>query len=91
MKKSCTFKTSDLGFTAALVSNHYAELVGLDKANPKKVMFILAFSNEDDFHYWGSEYTMGQIEVDAQSYFNTVKTLKNRIYSDIEQGKGGAK
>ena len=54
-------------------------------------MFILAFSNEDDFHYWGSEYTMGQIEVDAQSYFNTVKTLKNRIYSDIEQVKGGAK
>ncbi len=89
IKENYTFRTSDLGFAAALLSNRYAELIGLEKSNPKRVEFVLRFPNEDDFNFWGGEYSMGQIEVDALTYFNAIKTLKNRIYSDTQQVKGG--
>lgn len=92
IKTKCkqSFQTSDLGFAAAMIASRCAELIGLDKSDPKRVMFTLRFDSVDDFYFLGGEYTMGQIEVDALTYFNTIKTLKNRIYSDFQQVKGGA-
>ncbi len=72
----CSF---DLGCCAALLSIGY-ELETLNKDNPRKVAFILKRANGIDIainNYWSSD-----LKVDARTYFDNIKMLKNRIYSD---------
>lgn len=67
----------DLGLTAALILVGYP-LLRLDKTNIKKVQFILA--SKDGIDEAIQNYFANNLQVDAQSYFNTIKMLKNRIY-----------
>lgn len=55
------------------------ELAGLDKALRNKVLFIIKKRNGINAEikkYWDS-----QSSVDAQSFFNQIKRLKNQIFS----------
>ncbi len=73
------FYNHDLGLSAGLVVMGF-ELVSLDRSKPKKVRFIFQGKdgiNEVVKHYWDSN-----LPVDAQTYFNAVKRLKNQIYSE---------
>lgn len=71
--------TYDLGCSSALVSSGF-ELVSLDKANPKKVQFI--FRRELGIENVADDYFADRLEVKARTFFDNVKMLKNRIYSE---------
>ena len=72
------FYTFDLGCAAALASSDY-ELISLDKANPQKVMFI--FRKDPGIVRVVDDYWADRLDLKARRYFESVKMLKNRIYS----------
>lgn len=71
--------TFDLGCSAALINAGF-ELVSLDKANPRKVQFI--FRREVGIEKVVDSYWADHLEVRARAFFDNVKMLKNRIYSE---------
>ena len=73
------FYSHDIGLMAYLLCQKNFELVGLDKALKNKVLFILKRRNnldEEIKKYWDFKSS-----VDAQTYFNQIKRLKNQIFS----------
>lgn len=72
----CTF---DLGAAASLVTAGF-ELVSLEKSNPRKVQFI--FHREVGIEKVVDNYWADRLEVKARAFFDNVKMLKNRIYSE---------
>lgn len=80
-KKLSTFSSYDLGLATALVTLKY-ELIKLDKTDPKKVRFV--FKEAKDIEQMMLGYWNNEISVPALAFFNNLKTLKNRIYSDKE-------
>ena len=75
------FSTFDMGLATTLITLKY-ELVKLDKTNPKKIRFV--FKEEEGIEQRMIEYWKDEISVSALTFFNNLKTLKNRIYSDNE-------
>ena len=73
------FYTYDLGCSSALICAGF-ELVSLDKANPRKVQFI--FNREVGIEQVVDKYWADQLEIRARSFFDNIKMLKNRIYSE---------
>jgi len=72
------FYSHDIGLVAYLLCQNF-ELVGLDKAVRNKVLCILKRGDGIDTEvkkYWDFKSS-----VDAQSYFNQIKRLKNQIFS----------
>lgn len=72
------FYSHDIGLVAYLLCQK-TELVSLDKAVRSKVLFILKRNDELDAEvkkYWDFKSL-----VDAQTYFNQIKRLKNQIFS----------
>lgn len=72
------FYSHDIGLCGYLLCQNF-ELVGLDKAMRSKVLFILKKRDGLDAeikNYWDFKSS-----VDAQSYFNQIKRLKNQIFS----------
>ena len=72
------FSTSDLALAAAIASKY--PIQSMDKSNPKKVVFI--FCKDRDFDIYVERFYKGELPVDAQKYFQNLKSLKNRIYND---------
>ena len=73
------FYTYDLGCSAALISAGF-ELISLDKANPRRVQFI--FCRKNNIEKVVNKYWTNQLNVQARSFFENIKMLKNRIYSE---------
>jgi len=73
------FNTFDLGSAASLVTAGF-ELVALDKSNIRKVQFI--FHRTTGIEKVIDEYWTDKLEVKARLYFDNIKMLKNRIYSE---------
>lgn len=73
------FATYDLGCSSALISSGL-ELVSLDKTNPRKVQFI--FRRENRIEKVVDDYWADRLEVKARTFFDNIKMLKNRIYSE---------
>lgn len=73
------YQTYDLGCAAALISAGF-ELESLDKANPRKVLFI--FRGKVEIKTVVDDYWADKLEVTARGYFDNVKMLKNRIFSE---------
>ena len=71
--------TYDLGCSAALVCAGF-ELLNLDKVNPRKALFV--FRKQDGIEDVVDAYWSDRLEVKARAYFDTVKMLKNRLYSE---------
>jgi len=79
MKIKNVYKTYDLACAAALISEGFI-LLTLDKENPRKVQFVFNESNhivEVIDKYWSDK-----LKVNARTFFDNIKMLKNRIYSD---------
>jgi len=72
------FYSHDIGLVAYLLCLDF-ELVGLDKAVRNKVQFIL--KKESNIEADIKKYWDFKSSVDAQSYFNQIKRLKNQIFS----------
>lgn len=73
------YQTYDLGCSAALISVGF-ELASLDKTNPHKVLFI--FCEDAEIENVVDDYWADRLEVKARAFFDNVKMLKNRIYSE---------
>ena len=73
------FYTFDLGCAAALISAGF-ELISLEKTNPRKVQFILC--REVGIEKVVDNYWADRLEVKARAFFDNIKMLKNRIYSE---------
>ena len=73
------FYTYDLGASAALVHLGFL-LVSLDRENPKKVQFI--FRRDPLIEEALKEYWSDTLSVGARGFFDTIKMLKNRLYSE---------
>lgn len=76
---SLVWTSFDLGASAALVCAGF-ELLALDKANPRKAMFV--FKREDGIEEKIDDYWADHLKVKARTYFDTLKMLKNRLYSE---------
>ena len=72
-------KTFDLGASAALVCAGF-ELVDIDKTNRRKALFI--FQRADGIEDVIDQYWSDRLDGKLRKYFDTVKSLKNRLYSD---------
>ena len=72
------YSTFDLGAAASLITAGF-QLVSLDKANPHKVKFI--FAKKPGLDEAVNSYWNFNLKIDAQTYFNQIKRLKNQIYS----------
>jgi len=72
------FYSHDIGLVGYLLCQNF-ELVGLDKAVRNKVLFIL--KKDDGIDAEVKKYWDFKSSVDAQTYFNQIKRLKNQIFS----------
>ncbi|MCK5122554.1 MAG: hypothetical protein KAQ87_00150 [Candidatus Pacebacteria bacterium] len=72
------FSSHDIGLVAFLLSKKF-ELIDLDKTLKSKVLFIL--KRDDDIDNAIKNYWNFKSSVDAQTYFNQLKRLKNQIFS----------
>ncbi|MEO8581970.1 MAG: DUF5659 domain-containing protein [Patescibacteria group bacterium] len=72
------FLSYDIGLSSALVTLHY-ELLSLNRDNVRKIGFI--FLKTPELEYSVQEYFAGRLIVEARSFFENTKMLKNRIYS----------
>ncbi len=76
---SAVFTTYDLGVSTALLCAGF-ELLSVDKENPRKALFI--FKKADDIEDVTDRYFSDRLEVKARSYFDHLKALKNKLYSE---------
>lgn len=82
------FEVRDLGLCGALLLGNF-KLLNLDKTNPRKTIFL--FQYEESIKQAVEDYFSNNFQVDALEFFTTLKNLKNRIYTDFQQVKGGYK
>lgn len=72
------FLNYDIGLSSALTTLHY-ELLTLNRDNPRKIGFV--FLRTPELEDTAQEYFAGRLMLDARSFFENIKMLKNRIYS----------
>jgi hypothetical protein len=73
------FSTFDLGLTSALFCLEH-ELHAVDKNNtPNKAQFI--FRRDRTLERDIEAYWNGQLNLNARSYFDAIRCVKNRLYS----------
>ena len=80
--QSLYWATFDLGLAAGLLSKGF-KLVDLDRANPHKVQLIFLRKGEGEIEKLAQDYWNNNFQVDALSYFNNVKKIKNQLYSSV--------
>lgn len=71
-------RTSDLGAAAALHCRGFSP-IELDRTDSQRVEFL--FIRSSDAVSVVSAYWDNNLAVDAQSYFSSIRFLKNRLYS----------
>lgn len=76
---SVVFTTYDLGVSTALLCAGFV-LLSMNKENPKKALFI--FKKEDGIEDVTDRYFSDRLEVKARSFFDHLKALKNKLYSE---------
>lgn len=72
------FKTSDLALATAL--SLWYPVVVIDRANPQKAEFL--FKREENLEEVVQAFWKRELNVDALTYFNQLKVLKNRLYEN---------
>jgi hypothetical protein len=73
------FYTFDLGLSAALVSAGFS-LVSLERGNLKKTQFV--FRRGEGIDETIDAHWADRLEVKSRAYFDALKMLKNRLYSE---------
>lgn len=76
---SVVFTTYDLGVSTALLCAGF-ELLSVDKVNPRRALFI--FQKADGIEDVADRYFSDRLEVKARSFFDHLKALKNKLYSE---------
>lgn len=71
--------TYDLGVSAALLCADF-ELLAVQKSNPRKALFV--FKKDGGIEEVTNRYFADRLNVKARSYFDHLKALKNKLYSE---------
>lgn len=71
--------TYDLGVSTALLCADF-ELLALNRTNPRKVLFI--FRKTEKIDETANAYFADLLKLNARSFFDQLKALKNRLYSE---------
>jgi hypothetical protein len=71
--------TYDLGVSAALLCADF-ELVAVQRTNPRKALFV--FKKEKGIEDAANSYFSDRLKVKARSFFDHLKALKNKLYSE---------
>lgn len=79
MDERVSFYTFDLGLSAALVSTGYS-LATIERTNLQKSQFV--FRRAEGIDDTIDAYWADRLEVKARAYFDALKMLKNRLYSE---------
>jgi len=75
------FATYDLGLAAALITKGF-ELGGMDRSNPRRVLF--SFGPEDDqLKSVVNAYLTDRLNLQARSYFDNLRAVKNRLHDAV--------
>lgn len=72
------FTTYDLGMSAALLASGY-KLKELDRSN-RRALFIFEYKNGIEVS--ANKFYADELRVKARSYFDSLKALKSKLYSD---------
>jgi len=75
------FLTYDLGLAAALVALGYS-LYDIDRLEPKKCQFI--FNRDEHIDKMVNDYWDDKLTLPIRSFYDSLKMLKNRLYSVME-------
>jgi len=75
--ESIQYYTSDLGCATALVSVGH-NIIGLDKEDPRRIGFI--FHSDKNLEKAVDDYFADRLLVNARTYFDNLRMVKNRIY-----------
>ena len=70
---------SDLGCAAALATAGF-ELLALDRENPRKIKFV--FRRETGIEKVADDFWSDRLEQKSRSFWDNIKNLKNRLYSE---------
>ena len=73
------FSTYDLGVSSALLCAGF-ELVSVEKDNPRKALFV--FKKGVGIEETANSYCADKLELRARSFFDAIKALKNKLYSE---------
>lgn len=73
------FATYDLGCAAALVTADFV-LLTLDRENVRKVKFV--FHRKIGIEKVANDFWSDRLEQKSRSFWDNIKNLKNRLYSD---------
>ena len=71
--------TYDLGVSTALLCAGF-ELITVEKSNPRKALFV--FKKESGIEDIANKYFADRLNVKARSFFDHLKALKNKLYSE---------
>ena len=72
------FTTYDLGLSAALLASGY-KLKNLDRTN-RRALFVFEYKSGIDVA--SNKFLADELRVKARSYFDSLKALKSKLYSD---------
>jgi hypothetical protein len=73
------YGTSDFGL-AAMLSLFYP-IENFDRENPQRVKFL--FKRCESLEKTVDEYLLGSLRVDPKDFYNQLKLLKTRLYSEL--------
>lgn len=72
-----TFRTADLALAGALCASGFV-IDEMERVSPTRSVFIFKDTTEIDTYV--QQYWKGELMVEAQTFFNQLKSLKARIY-----------
>lgn len=78
LKQNNFYKTHDLALAGAITL--WYPLEAIDKQNPTKAEFI--FPRDEKLDELIELYWRGELRVNPLAYFNQLKTIKSRLYSN---------
>lgn len=79
--RSSVFTTYDLGVSAALLTAGY-KLHRLDRTHSRDRRVLFVFEHKQGIDDAANRFFSDQLRVKARSYFDNLKALKNKLYSD---------
>jgi hypothetical protein len=80
LKVNDYYSNSDLALAAAL--SLWYPIEAIDRSNPYKAQFL--FKRDESLDELVETYWRGELKVNPQAYFNQLKIIKTRLYSEVK-------
>lgn len=78
LKENDFYRTADLALATTVFL--FYPLEAIDKQNPRKAQFL--FKRNSQLDELIESYWRGELKVEPQAYFNTLRVIKARLYGE---------